>query len=78
MEMLWECGTKMERAEMLTDLQKEILPRGLQDKLEGEGFDTSIVEDTLALARAMVNPNPAQRWFGGQVRDTIIGLLDRI
>ena len=78
MEMLWECGTRMERVGMLTDLQQQVLPQGLQGKLEGEGFDSSIVEDTLALARAMTDPNPAQRWFGGQVRDAIGNLLDRI
>lgn len=77
-EMLWRCGTAMERANMLEDLQKGILPSGLRHKLETEGLETALVGDVIALATAMVDPNPGRRWAGGQVKKTIDGLLERI
>lgn len=79
LEMLWEFTTKMERDQVLKgDLQKNILSSGLRGKLEGEGFDALVVKDVLALAMSMVDPNPAKRWHGDQVRNAIKSLLDRI
>ena len=69
----------MERDDVLKkDLQRKIPSLGLREKLEAEGFDAAVVEDVLALVMAMVDPNPAQRWFGAQVRSALTGLLGRI
>ena len=79
LEMLWGFTTKMERDDVLKkDLQRKIPSLGLREKLEAEGFDAAVVDDVLALVMAMVDPNPAQRWFGGQVRSALTGLLGRI
>lgn len=77
-EMLWPCGTAMERVDMLKGLQRGSLPSGLGPKLEAEGFHAPVVDEVLTLAGAMVNPNPFERWDGGRVRMTIEGLLRRI
>ncbi|RYO79561.1 hypothetical protein DL766_010459 [Monosporascus sp. MC13-8B] len=77
-EMLWRCGTAMERVDMLKGLQKGILPSGLEKNLQAEGLEPTVVRDILALARAMVDPNPAQRWEGAQVKEAIEGLLGRL
>ncbi|RYP59801.1 hypothetical protein DL770_010137 [Monosporascus sp. CRB-9-2] len=65
-EMLWRCGTAMERVAMLKGLQKGILPSGLEKSLQAEGLETTLVGDVIALARAMVDPIPAQRWGDAQ------------
>ncbi|RYP75008.1 hypothetical protein DL771_002656 [Monosporascus sp. 5C6A] len=77
-EMLWRCGTAMERVDMLKGLQKGILPSGLEKNLQAEGLETTVVRDAIALARAMVDPNPAQRWGGAQVKEAVEGLLGRL
>ncbi|RYP10123.1 hypothetical protein DL765_008217 [Monosporascus sp. GIB2] len=77
-EMLWRCGTAMERVDMLKDLQKGILPSGLEKNLQAEGLEPTVVRDVLALAGAMVDPNPAQRWEGAQVKEAVEGLLGRL
>ncbi|RYP50938.1 hypothetical protein DL769_010882 [Monosporascus sp. CRB-8-3] len=77
-EMLWRCGTAMERVDMLKDLQKGILPSGLEKNLQAEGLEATVVRDVLALARAMVDPNPVQRWEGAQVKEAVERLLGRL
>ncbi|RYP44350.1 hypothetical protein DL768_009187 [Monosporascus sp. mg162] len=77
-EMLWRCGTAMERVAMLKGLQKGILPSGLERNLQAEGLETTMVGDVIALARAMVDPNPAQRLGGAQVKEAVEGLLGRL
>ncbi|RYP05057.1 hypothetical protein DL764_004076 [Monosporascus ibericus] len=77
-EMLWRCGTAMERVDMLKGLQKGILPSGLEKNLQAEGLETTVVGDVIALARVMVDPNPAQRWEGRQVKEAVEALLGRL
>ncbi|RYP40692.1 hypothetical protein DL767_001550 [Monosporascus sp. MG133] len=77
-EMLWRCSTAMERVAMLKGLQKGILPSGLEKNLQAEGLEITVVGDVIALARAMVDPNPAQRWESAQVKEAVEGLLGRL
>ncbi|KAK7752617.1 hypothetical protein SLS62_005386 [Diatrype stigma] len=77
-EMLWRCGTAMERVDMLKGLQRGSLPSGLRHKLEAEGLDNPVVEEVLTLINAMVDPNPFERWTGARVKKTVEGLLGRL
>lgn len=77
-EMLWRCGTAMERVDMLKGLQRGSLPSGLRHKLEAEGFGVPVVEEVFTLVNAMVDPNPFERWTGERVKGTVEGLLGRL
>lgn len=84
LELLYTCGTRMERMDLLQGAQRGAVPKDLEQTLLAQSPAPSvaatqeIVEMTMRLASGMVDPDPKTRWRCGMVKSGIEGLLAKI
>lgn len=78
LELLWSCGTRMERVDLLQGCQKGRIPEGLRGKVKSDSHDDEVVDMLESCVYGMIDPNPHTRWRCGMVKSGIEGILNKI
>jgi len=77
-ELLWSCGTRMERMELLQGCQKGIMPEGLDKKLEMETRSKEVADMVGGCIHGMIDPDPKTRWRCDMVKLGVESALNRL
>lgn len=77
-ELLWSCGTRMERMELLQGCQKGSVPEGLDKKLEIETQSIEVADMVGTCIHGMIDPDPKTRWRCDMVKSSIESALNRL
>lgn len=78
LELLWRCGTRMERIALLQGAQKGRMPDGMKENLRAEGHSEETVLRTERCIVGMIHPDPKQRWTCDMVKEVIEEILSII
>ncbi|KAK5939243.1 hypothetical protein PMZ80_008546 [Knufia obscura] len=78
LELLWSCGTRMERIALLQGAQKGQMPDDLKEKLRAQNHSEDVVRRAKECIAGMIHPDPKQRSRCGIVKEGVEGILSMI
>lgn len=78
LELLWSCGTRMEKVELLQSCQKGKMPERLKEKLREEGHSREVVNMVEACIHGMIATDSKMRWRCAMVKTGVEAILNKL